>query len=68
MQAAGDKISFNQLTNPRYGQSPQERGILKEGEDVEVKKNAACSLFSERGPLPLKRRFFGSFLADAGKK
>ena len=29
------------------------------GEDVEVKKNAACSLFSERDPLPLERRFFG---------
>ena len=68
MQAVGDKIPFSQLTNPRYGQSPQERGILKAGEDVEVKKNAASSLFSERDPLPLERRFFGSFLADAGKK
>ena len=68
MQAAGDKIPFNRLTNPRYGQSPQERGILKAGEDVEVKKNAACSLFSERDPLPLERRFFGSFLSAGGKK
>ena len=48
--------------------SPQVRGILKEGEDVEVKENAACSLFPERGPLPLERRFFGSFLSAGGKK
>jgi hypothetical protein len=48
--------------------STQERGILKVGEDVEVKKNAACSLFSERDPLPLERRFFGSFLSAGGKK
>ena len=48
--------------------STQERGILKAGEDVEVQKNAACSLFSERDPLPLERRFFGSFLSAGGKK
>ena len=48
--------------------STQERGIHKGGEDVEVQKNAACSLFSEQDPLPLMWRFFGSFLADAGKK
>ena len=48
--------------------SPQVRGILKEGEDAEVKENAACSLFPERGPLPLERRFFGSFLSAGGKK
>ena len=40
--------------------SPQVRGILKEGEDVEVKENAACSLFPERDPLSPMRRFFGS--------
>jgi hypothetical protein len=45
----------------------EERGFLR-GEDVEVKENAACSLFPERDPLSLKRRFFGSFLADVGKK
>ena len=50
------------------GVSPQVRGILKEGEDVEVKENAACSLFPERGPLPLKRRSFGSFSFDAERK
>ena len=44
------------------------RGILKGGEDAEVKENAACSLFPERGPLPLERRFFGSFLSAGGKK
>ena len=48
--------------------SPQVRGILKGGEDVEVKENAACSLFPERDPLSHMRRFFGSFLADVGKK
>ena len=48
--------------------SPQVRGILKEGEDAEVKENAACSLFPERGPLPLERRSFGSFSAVAGRK
>ena len=67
IRETGDKISFTQLTNPRYGQSPQERGFLR-GEDVEVKKNAACSLFSERDPLSLKRRSFGSFSADVGRK
>ena len=72
MQAAGDKIPFNRLTNPRSCEpervSTQERGIHKGGEDVEVQKNAACSLFSERDPLPLMRRFFGSFLFDVEKK
>ena len=46
----------------------QERGILKVGEDVEVKKNAACSLFSERDPLPLERRSFGSFSVAGDRK
>ena len=66
--AAAEGFTFEGVTNPRYGQSPQERGIHKGGEDVEVQENAACSLFPERDPLPLMRRFFGSFLADAGKK
>ena len=72
MQAAGDKISLYRLTSPRSCEpervSTQERGIHKGGEDVEVQENAACSLFPERDPLPLMRRFFGSFLADVGKK
>ena len=48
--------------------SPQVRGILKGGEDAEVKENAACSLFPERGPLPLKRRSFGSFSVAGDRK
>ena len=68
VRRTGDKIPFNRLRNPRYGQSPQEWGIHKGGEDVEVQENAACSLFSERDPLPLERRFFGSFLSAGGKK
>ena len=47
--------------NPRFGRvRPQEWGFLR-GEDVEVKEKAACSLFPERNPLLLKRRFFCNF-------
>ena len=50
------------------GVSPQVRGILKGGEDAEVKENAACSLFPERGPLPLERRSFRPFLSTRTEK
>ena len=50
------------------GVSPQVRRILKGGEDAEVKENAACSLFPERGPLPLERRSFGSFSVAGDRK
>ena len=45
----------------------QERGFLR-GEDVEVKENAACSLFPERDPLSLKRRFFCNFSCRRGQE
>ena len=42
------------------------RGIHK-GENVEGRKNAARLLFANETSPPV-RRFFGSFLADVGKK
>ena len=71
MQAAGEERPLTDLqTHARASllASTQERGILKVGEDVEVQKNAACSLFSERNPLPLERRSFGSFSVAGDRK
>ena len=54
------------------GQRPQERGILKGGEDAP--KIQPLIPYHYRfpaefsSPLPLKRRFFGSFLSAGGKK
>ena len=58
-----ESVSFRKLLSPTFD---SKRGIHK-GENVEGRKNAARLLFANETSPPV-RRFFGSFLADVGKK